>query len=209
MVCALKAAPGIFRELAGIKWQDDFSHRNSVDLARTVLDRLIEARRVGLVQCYKDWCRYPVVKDGLLRSRAENYLLLVREMTRLLAMHTDFSLAESYDRLNAVEPVANPNFEHVLVDNSVNGYCRSHQYEAAAFWYEPLAEALVKAVLAKVAAGARTPLDQRPLRAFGEDCHERLLTRPLGEMRPAVPRTQEGFAAAMLRLSSAAGLETP
>ena len=209
MVCALKAAPGIFRELAGIKWQDDFARRDSVDLARTVLDRLIEARRVGLVQCYKDWCRYPVVKDGLLRSRAENYLLLVREMTRLLAMHTDFSLAESYDRLNAVEPVANPNFEHVLVDNSVNGYCRSHQYEAAAFWYEPLAEALVKAVLAKVAAGDRTPLDQRPLRAFGEDCHERLLTRPLGEMRPAVPRTQEGFAAAMLRLSSAAGLETP
>ena len=202
MVRGVEGAEEVFRLLADVDWGNPFVRRDAVDLARTTLDRLAETRRMTLVQGLGDWCRNEP-KTETVSAIADDYLRLVRAMTRLLALHADYSLADSYDRLNEVEPVANPAFEHVLVDNAVNGYCRSHQYEAAAYWYEPLAEELVRTVKAKLASGDRSVPDKTALGAFSDDLHRKMLTRRLAEMRPTAPRTKASFAALMDELSGA------
>ena len=60
-------------------------------------------------------------------------------MADLLALHTDYSLWESFLRLDAIEKVANPNFPQVLFENAANSYCMSHQYELARHLYAPRA----------------------------------------------------------------------
>ena len=198
---ALKGVEASFAALAKVRWSDDFVRRDSVDLARTLLDRRIEAKRLQLVQAYGDWTKKKVRDAEIVRGFASDYVRLVSAMTRLLALHTDYSLAESYDRLAAAHPVENPDFGHVLVDNAVNGYCRSHQYEAAAFLYEPFAKDCAAAVTAKLDAGDRTAVDGKALKAKSEAYREAMLKRPLAEMRPTAPRTEAAFVALMEELA--------
>ena len=172
-----------------------------MDLARTLLDRRIEAKRLQLVQAYGDWTKKKVRDAEIVRGLASDYIRLVSAMTRLLALHTDYSLADSLDRLNAAHPVENPDFGHVLVDNAVNGYCRSHQYEAAAFLYEPFAKDCAAAVTTKLDAGDRTAIDGKALKAKGEAYREAMLKRPLVEMRSTAPRTEAAFVALMEELA--------
>lgn len=122
-------------------------------------------------------------------------------MTRLLALHTDYSLWESYERLDQIERIVNPDFEHVLVDNAVNSYCRSHQYEAAAFWWEPLALKLADEVERHLKAEDRGALDHDSLVAESKRRHEEMLKSPLKSMRPTAPRTRECFVEIMKVLS--------
>ena len=185
-----------------MRWTDDFARRDAIDLARTLLDRLVETKRRHLVWSLRAWRDGTLGEPARLAASLDDFAFSVSAMTRLLALHEDYSLADSLDRLNAVHPVANPNFEHVLVDNAVNGYCRSHQYEAAAFWYEPLARDCVVAARAKVAADDRTPIDDAALAAKSEAYHQAMLTRPLVEMRPTAPRTEAAFRALMRELAA-------
>ena len=198
---ALRGVEASFAALAKVRWSDDFVRRDSVDLARTLLDRRIEAKRLQLVQAHGDWTKKKVRDAEIVRDLASDYVRLVSAMTRLLALHTDYSLAESYDRLAAAHPVENPDFGHVLVDNAVNSYCRSHQYEAAAFLYEPLARDCAAAVTAKLDAGDRTVVDGKALKAKSEAYREAMLKRPLAEMRPTAPRTEKAFVALMEELA--------
>ena len=198
---ALKDVEASFAALAKVRWSDDFVRRDSMDLARTLLDRRIEAKRLQLVQAYGDWTKKKVRDAEIVRGLASDYVRLVSAMTRLLALHTDYSLADSLDRLNAAHPVENPDFGHVLVDNAVNGYCRSHQYEAAAFLYEPFAKDCAAAVTTKLDAGDRTAIDGKALKAKGEAYREAMLKRPLVEMRSTAPRTEAAFVALMEELA--------
>ena len=198
---ALKGVEASFAALAKVRWSDDFVRRDSVDLARTLLDRRIEAKRLQLVQAYGDWTKKKVRDAEIVRGLASDYVRLVSAMTRLLALHTDYSLAESYDRLAAAHPVENPDFGHVLVDNAVNSYCRSHQYEAAAFLYEPFAKDCAAAVTAKLDADDRTAVDGKALKAKSEAYREAMLRRSLAEMRPTAPRTEKAFVALMEELA--------
>ena len=118
-------------------------------------------------------------------------------MTKLLELHTDYSLWESYERLDAVEKIVNPEFDHVLVDNAVNSYCRSHQYESAANWYEPLAKLIADDICRRVAEGDKSELDHDAYKKASARFHEEMLVKPLRDMRPTVKRDVLAFRAVL------------
>ena len=185
-------ADSAFDELRSVEWSDDFAVRDSIDLARTLLDRKIEMERLRMIQAFESWVEKRT-DAKFVREGAGRYVRTVKAMTRLLALHTDYSLWESYERLDRVEKIVNPDFEHVLVDNAINSYCRSHQYEAAAFCWEPLAEFLAGRILARVNADERVALDHGEIEAESDRLQKEMLKRPLKTMRPALPRTPRNF----------------
>ena len=173
-----------------------------MDLARTAADRLISAARIKLLATYHSW------KGGArscataadVKAMGVAYVSLGRAFADLLALHTDYSLYESYLRLDAVEKIRNPDFEHVLYDNASCGYCRSHQYEVARWWAVPAMTDLANMLAERAAAG-----DKSPIPPLNQDRYrERSLHRPLAEMRPALPRTPESWRRVMRDLETAA-----
>ena len=200
---ALACTPRLFDALAALEWEGDFARRDAVDLARTAADRLISAARTKLLATYHGW------KSGGTRSSAsaadvkamaDAYAALGRAFANLLALHTDYSLYESYLRLDAVEKIRNPDFEHVLYDNASCDYCRSHQYEVARWWAEPTMKDLATMLAERAAAGDKSDLP--PLNQ--ERYHERSLRRPLAEMRPKLKRTPGNWRHVLKDLSEAA-----
>ena len=199
MIERFRAAEGVFAELTALDWSDAFAVRDAIDLARTLVDRKIEMERQRMLQAYEHW-KKKIASAEIVRDRTDRFLLSVRAMTKILALHTDYSLWESYERLDRIEKIVNPEFDHVLVDNAANGYCRSHQYEVAANWYEPFAEFLAAEVIRHVDADDRTDLDHDKLVAESDRLHDALLKRPLAEMRPTLPRTPENFKPVMIAM---------
>ena len=198
----LACAPRLFDALAALDWEGDFVRRDAVDLARTAADRLISAARIKLLATYHSW------KGGTrccasasdVQKAASAYVALGRAFADLLALHTDYSLYESYLRLDAVEKIRNPDFEHVLYDNASCGYCRSHQYEVAQHWAVPAMTDLANMLAERAAAGDKSPIPSLNQGRY----RERSLHRPLAEMRPALPRTAESWRRVLGDLSAAA-----
>ena len=184
---AVEAAQGVFAELAGAPWADEFLRRDTIDVARMVLDRLITLRVFELGRDVAAWRGGADPKD--LPARAKDLASLCDGMADLLELHTDYSLWESYLRLDAVEKVRNPGFPRTLLDNASCGYCRSHQYELARHWYAPRMKKMAERLAAAVAAG------DRKARLFDDPKAERraLLDRPLESLRPVRPRTEGNF----------------
>ena len=168
-VSTLKAVPEIFRALADIEWEGDFVRRDAIDLARTATDRLLLALM------------------GEPKGNAPKIAALMEGFTDLLALHTDYSLSESMDRLDAIERIRYPGFGKTLFGNAVNGYCASHHYEAFANIYLPWWRHLA-------ATGARLERDSL-MAAFG---------KPLPEMRPTLARTCENYRRTLHKLADAA-----
>ena len=192
---------GAFRELAGIPWNDAFIRRDAIDLARTALDRAITLRIYELGRDVAAW-RNGAAPDADLAGRAKGLAALMDLMADVLALHTDYSLWESYRRIDAVEKVSNPDFPKVLFDNASCGYCRSHQYELARHWYavrmRKAADRLAKAVAA----------DDRKVTLFDDPEADRkaLMEKPLESLRPVLPRTPEQYRSTMLAVAAAVGL---
>ena len=173
--------------------------RDAIDLARTAADRLISAARVKLLATYHDW-KAGTASPASVKAAADAYVALGRAFADLLALHTDYSLYESYQRLDAVEKIRNPDFEHVLYDNASCGYCRSHQYEVAQYWAVPAMTDLAAMIVERVAAG-----DKSPIPLLNQDRYRvRSLHRPLAEMRPTLPRTSDSWRRVLRDLSAAA-----
>jgi len=193
-------APAIFALLAEIPWSDDFLRRDTVDLARTTLDRLILRRLQELADDWESWRAGRRAGDDL-PMRAEQLTTLVEKMADVLSLHTDYSLAESYQRLDAVRKITNPDFEKTLFDNASNGYCQSHQYELARYWYAPRMRALAKKLATAVADGRR---DASMVVGDAQTERQALTTRPLASLRPTLPRTEANFQSTMRALSLAA-----
>ena len=110
-------------------------------------------------------------------------------MADLLALHTDYSLWESYQRLDAVENIQNPDFSKTLFENASCNYCRSHQYELARYWYAPHARAIAKNLAKAVAEGDREARLSPP----AEPERLALKERPLESLKPRLTRTEENF----------------
>ena len=181
---ALAALP----RLAEIPWRDDFAHRDAIDVARMVADRLVSLRIDELGRDLAAWRRGENDGSGLA-ARAANVAALCDSLVDILALHTDYSLWESCERLDAVEKIRNPAFEKTLFENAANDYCLSHQYELVRHWVAPGAHALAKRVADAVAAGdrdAKISVDFETLRREAKK-------RPLASLRPTLPRTQEQF----------------
>jgi hypothetical protein len=192
MLDRFRTANGAFTELLSVEWSDQFAIRDSIDLARTLLDRKIEMRRQQMVQAHLDWCKGSTNGDIVL-DRAKRFAFAVDAMTKLLELHTDYSLWESYERLNAISPIVNKEYDRVLVDNAVNSYCRSHQYEAAANWYGPLAAEIANEVISRVKTDDKSDLPIDKFKKISQDLHDKMLSRKLEDMRPRADRTVQAF----------------
>jgi len=190
----------LFDDLAQVPWDTPFAVRDTIDLARTAGDRLAVAARVDLVNTWRAWRNRKASEAEVLKA-ADRYVALGEAMADLLELHTDYSLWESFERLDAIEKIRLPEFEHVLVDNATCEYCRSHQAEAARHYYLPAIRLLAETIRAKVRAGDRAGYDRKALGARFTALREELLTRSLREMRPTRPRTRENFVQTLKQLS--------
>ena len=178
-----------------------FIERDAIDLARTSADRLIIAAHARLLKAYHDWKAGAASADDV-RRYAGAFTALNDAIVDVFALHTDYSLAESYDRLDAIEKIRNPNFAKVLVENATCAYCASHQYEAAEYWYKPAAHDFADDIVRRVTADDRSRLG--PYERFETYRDKRLYAKPLSEMRPSLARTQENYVRVMNALADAA-----
>jgi len=172
-------AAKVFALLAEMPWRDDFMRRDTIDIARVALDRIITFKAAQLSRALKEKRADPAMADNLAA--------LCETMADVLELHTDYSIWESYQRLDAIEKIRNPHFAKTLFDNVSCGYCRSHQYELARHWYAPHARALAKCAR----NGAKVPDADKRRRA--------LMKKPLESLKPAMPRTEENYRRVMLR----------
>ena len=190
----------VFRRLADVRWDDEFVRRDTIDLARTALDRVITLRIYELGRDVAAWRKGGSAPADLVQ-RAKSLSALMDLMADTLALHTDYSMWESYLRLDGIEKVKFPGFSKTLFDNASCGYCRSHQYELARHWYaermRKAADRLAKAVEA----------NDREAALFDDPEGERraLMEKPLESLRPALPRTASQYRSTMLAIADEAG----
>ena len=198
----VRSAPAVFRGLSRLDWKKTaFTERDAIDLARTAADRLLIAVNDDMVKAFHRW-RYGLGGAEAVAEKGALLKELAVCMADLLALHGDYSLAESFDRLNAVEPVANGNFPNVLMENALCAYSASHQYEAARYWYAPAIAEYVDELVRRASAGDRSVPG-----GFGtfEGVRDRLPAgRPLDSMRPRSPQTRQAYAEVLRRLADLA-----
>ena len=140
----------------------------------------------------------------MVKRDADLFVRLVAGMSDILELHADYSLWDSFNRLNAVRPVENPDFGRVLFDNAVNWYCASHQYEASRYVYFPMAKRFAAWICKAAEEGGREmpPFDDsKPELAAA-------LARSLESMKPRVARTPENIRAAFNGFASLAAITT-
>jgi hypothetical protein len=174
-------------------WDDPFVRRDAIDIARMVLDRYIACNVWKFTRSLTAWraggTNVPPAAGDELIAQITRLAALCDRMADLLALHTDYSLWESYRRLDAVEKIRNPLFEKTLFENASCSYCRSHQYELARHWYAPHVRAVAAKLAAAVAAGDRAATLTVP----ANDERLALKAKPLESLKPVLPRTAENF----------------
>ena len=178
----------ILTTLADIYWTDDFVRRDSLDIIRTVLDRKLVASLESAMKSYHD-CKAGTASAADVKRGADRLVAVVAALADVLALHPDYSVAESLDRMNAVERVRNPDYEHVLFENASCDYCMSHQVEFAKGWYLPLAREIAALLVARAEAKDFSPLPmptdyrdrlrkmEHPLRTYAPDPFQRTAAR--------------------------------
>ena len=194
-------AEKVFGMLADIEWEDDFIKRDTIDIARMVLDRIISLRRMNLNNDVAKWRKgegrtASVHQQEALVARANQIADLCDLMADLLALHTDYSLWESYLRLDSVEKIQNPNFSKTLFENASCGYCRSHQYELARHWYAPHMRTIAKNLAKAIASGDK----DAKISPDAEKERLALKKKPLQSLRPTQLRTAENFRKVMRKI---------
>ena len=198
---ALRKAPDVLKALAAIDWMGDFVRRDAVDLARTVADRALVRGGRELVRLYRRRAAGDETATGELKRRAAIYLKMGHAFADLLALHSDFSLSESLERMDAVEKIANPEFEKVFFQNTGGSwYCRSHQYEFASHPYLVQMEQLVRLLVDRAEAGDFSPLPRKigadPFAKMAEEAH------PITSRRPTRARTAANWRTTCEELSA-------
>ena len=200
----LNDAPGVFRALAEVEWQDEKVKRDTLDLARTVTDRLLYAVLSKVRVSLQAW-RKGAVPAADVKKYLRATTALVDGLAATLALHSDYSLWESFVKMNEVENIRNPDFPQVLLENAINDYCLGYQYEAAEYWYRPVARDLERDIGALLDAGDRAA----PSKIAKTDYRQWMQGTPLKEMAPTLPRTPENYRKAMLDLAAAAEIVCP
>ena len=193
----LAAVPEAYGMLADIVPSGEFQWRDAIDLARTVGDRLAIWTHQKLFEAFFEWC--DGAGDGAaVRDWCGRYLDLLQTQADILALHTDYSLCESLDRLSEEAPVVAPDFGKVLLDNASCPYCRSHQYEVAVGCYLPFAGEFTREVLRRVDAGQRERIPDEWAHGKVADCLQDLADKGIESCRPKTPRTVAAYRRAML-----------
>ena len=192
----LSEAKSVYAALAELDLRSEAIRRDTIDLARTVLDRQMIIEANDILENISKW-RAGAQNGDVIIKAAERLANLADRMADLLELHTDYSLWESYERLTKVESVPNPNFPRVLLDNAANSYCQSHQYELARYWYAPRAHKWAEKITSIIRSGDRKA---RLVLNDSKKVHAELLNRPLKSMRPTAKRTNEEFIKLMSEL---------
>ena len=192
--------PRVCAALKSLDWdKDEFLKRDMTDLARVWADRLAVESENRFFTAYFRWLDGDDSAANEVRRQAKETARRLKTLAHILELHTDFSVCDTYDRLNAVKKIAYPGFSSVLVDNIVNFYCTSHQAELATSCYIPAFEAYAADILAKIAKGERTALpDEEIIRGF----RKRAIETPLEKIRSTMPRTRTNFNRALDELAS-------
>ena len=177
-----------FRALAKLDLSGEFARRDAFDLARTAGDRFVLAFVRRLLR------EVHAITNGtgsveLVKKDAALFKRLVACMSDILELHTDYSLWESLERLNAVRPVENPDFGSVLFDNALNWYCSSHQYEAARYVYEPIANRFADWLSAFAEKGGIAPCEYDNSKPE----YKAAIKRSLESMKPTAERSTENI----------------
>ena len=171
----------ILRATQGIDWTGDMARRDAVDLVRTVLDRRIVFTFKEMMKAYHACAKGDASAAARVGAFGRETVRLTETMGEVLALHADYSLSESLDRLDAVERLRNPRAEHLLFENAACDYCCSHQVELVRGWYVPFMRHVVELLSDRVARqdfsllppppDFRDALRQRahPLRDFAPD----------------------------------------
>jgi hypothetical protein len=154
-----------------------------------------------MFKAFFKWC------DGTegdldVRGWIARYLSVCDVCTEILALHTDYSLCESLDRLRREAPVPNPDFASVLLDNASCPYCRSHQYEIAAGCYLPFASDLAGEIARRLDAGMRERIPDEWAQETIRRRLELLADAGIEAYRPSLPRTLSEYRRVMLAASS-------
>jgi len=113
------------RKLAEINdFQNTFFMRDAVDIARTVISRMLEVCLADAI-INKD-------KSELVLSLKESYLSLMDILGDVLSINSDFSILNTLEELKKTAPV-NPDFEITLKRNICCRYCEQAAYELVKF----------------------------------------------------------------------------
>ncbi|MDD3587472.1 MAG: alpha-N-acetylglucosaminidase TIM-barrel domain-containing protein [Thermoguttaceae bacterium] len=200
----LQVAPSIFERLAKMEWSDDFARRDSIDLARTMADRILTCARFRVFNDMNLW-RTGKLDAAHAVATIDAFEKITEAMTNLLALHDDYSLHKTLVRMNKVEPIRNPDFDKVLIDNASNGYCMSHQYELMAYWYKPTfdsvatwAKETLKSNNKNDFVKARTQMIAKRIALL-----KKTQTTSLANMAPNAPQTHEAYVELMKQLAQA------
>ena len=192
--------PNVVAALKALDWEkDEMLRRDMMDIARVWADRLAIEAENRMVDAYFRWldgndsAAEDVCRNGALA------LARLNALAELLALHEDFSICDTYDRVNAIHPIAYKDFMSVLVDNAANSYCSSHQAELARFCYIPAFEHYLDILKKRILANDRTPPERKCLEAY----RTRAMKLGFDELRLKVPRTRESFNRALDRIIAA------
>lgn len=185
--------PVLLRTLSEVPFDkgDTFVDRDAIDLARTVAGRLFSYTLYRYVIAQGEWMqdksRAETVKNA--GDRCLTVLALLRD---LLALHEDFSMNASLDKLAAIHAV-NPCFEQTLKGNGENSYCRTYIYELFDHYYLPQWNLYTQWVTTRMAGKDRqSPMQPNPplsIQRIVDDFY----AKPLAEMAP--PETTDREAA--------------
>jgi hypothetical protein len=182
------------RRLEAAPWDDAFVRRDTIDIVRMVLDRLIVLKIDELGSAVADWRKGDTARVQLgdaVVTRARELAALYDRLADVLELHTDYSLWESYQRLDAIEKIRNPDFTQTLFENAVNSYCLSHQYEAIRHVVTPAMADLAERIAKAVKDGNRkASFSVHPRFAA---IRKTAKSRPLESLKPTLPRTKENF----------------
>lgn len=187
----------VLNALAAIDTRSPVVQRDVVDLARTVADRALLDLNKRIVKSSRQWQKGEANGGEVLRLAAI-YANAGKAMADLLELHTDYSLYESYLRLNAIEPIQNPHFDSVLLDNASNGYCQSHQYELARYFYEPLMREMWDVIADCIKWDRRT--QKISVSTNANRLLEEMKKHPLKELRPRAERSPDAISRALRKL---------
>lgn len=152
-------AARVLSALADITPKDEMQNRDIFDIARTVISRYLDcAIRLSELSYFA----LKKADDGDSRRDAaekmENAMhaarALMADLSDLLSLHDDFSLAETMKALEATTTVT-PGFERTLKENAAGYYCRSYISENARHLYIPELEI----IFSEVCAAARENSD--------------------------------------------------
>lgn len=200
----LKPSIDIFKRLANVQWSDPFVRRDSIDLGRTTMDRLITCSRVSLFAAMNDW-REGKADAQVVRRKVEAFRQLGAVMRDMLALHEDYSIYETVVQLNKTCKIENPEFDKVILDNASCGYCQSHQYELMNTWYLPCFNVIADWAIDRLDRDDKSEFTYpEQFKKTGQAAYAKMMATPLADQKPTLDRTPENYRNVMERACAAA-----